>query len=547
MSRPKLFAVLFGILSIGGGAFYFNATSIRSDLKLGSGRLSLGSGGSGSEIGGGNTEIDTDAVPGIDGDTSAYEDEPMPTHDFEKLEEERMIHTDPITSIDTGLEAQSTPYGYSLDINKETIKWYLQDEDGTLIKKDIPFSKFKVANMENIVTNQISKRFPRAGTYISYPTVGAKGENAQKRIRKKDLIASLTLLESMWEKHGGDNYGTLLDENGDPMKVFSPDITMEIDEKVKIKYGELEPYNEELSSNYNKIQDFFINSARASEGYSIPFEIFDRTWGNTNLFGFRGKLTGSIGLWGNAEEGGSFTLSTDMDLSAYIFGNRKNFMHGKASTRSECDLRREHSSFYSHYDLKKWGSSIHSSLPYTYSNNGVCRGQGRGTISDSYKANSVRFDGFDACLQWRVFAGLKVRGCAGVKGNTDFDYSALGMGATNIAYIKATQSMPYYGSASLALSPAGFDLAELSMNVEGKILDMEHTFDSSIKSSLDATHRDQKVDLIYQQKILGGRVFLKIRWWSVVKWGYKSWVKEIKPNGWSRNESRTTDLLRNLR
>ena len=549
-SRIIAGTIAAGLISI--SVFYFNGTTIDGGVDLGT---SVGSDLNTSDI---SNDIDTSIDPeivNIENGGPEYPSEmesddeiqEIPTLDLAALKEQTQEHYDPKSSIEMGLEVQPTESGYSVKIKNQVINWYLQDEDGNLLKNQIPSSATKISRMKNIVSNKIGQQFPGTEKYIDYPTIGKNGEPTTKRMRREAVIESLTLLESLWETYGGDDYGTLLDQNGDLKKVFSPDIKYENDRETQIEYGELQPYNQEVSSVRRDIQDFFINSAKAADSYSIPFTVFDRTWGNTNLFGFRGKLTGSIGLWGDAEEGGSYSISANMDLSAYILGNRKNFMSGRASTLTNCEIPSNYSSFTGAYDIKKWGTSLNSSLPYNHSVIGTCGSSGLGTGGNSLQANNVNFDGFDACLQWTVFAGLKVRGCAGVSGSSNFNFTALGAGGLNLALIQSRQQLPYYGSASLALSPAGFDLAELSMNVEGKLLDLEHTFDSMIFSRLGAQASQQKADLIFQQKILGGRVYLKIRWWSVIKWGYKSWIKEIKPNGWVRNESSTADLLRPLR
>lgn len=552
MRKSKIIAsmVVIGLVSV--AAIYFNGTMINSnDTSTFSQNNNLGGNLQLNSTHGIDTEIDTsiDTVDDSYGDYGENEQEEIPEPDFDAMEDERITVDDLETSIDTGLEVLPTEFGYRLQAGDDAIDWYLQDTDGTPLKQAIPFDKNRLNNMGNIVADKIGRRFPGGSEYINYPAGEENGETIYKRIKREDLIESLTLLESMWEKHGGDDYGTLFDKVGEPTKIFSPDIEFERDDVNHIQYGDLQPYEEEeLSSRLERIQDFFVNAARANDSYAIPFEIFDRTWGNTNLFGLRGKIIGTIGLWGNVEDGGSYSLSTTVDLSAYIFGNRKNFMFGNGSTKTDCEIPSDYSRLTNRYNVTKWGNPIHSSLPYFGSSEGTCRASGWGGTGMSVDSFNVNFDGFDACVQYTVFAGLKVRGCAGVKGNSSFDFSATGLGAINRAYISTKQSLPYYGRASLALSPAGFDLAELSMNVSGKLLDMEHTFDSTIFSHLGADSSSQKADLIWKQYVLGGRVYLKIRWWSIIQWRYKSWTKEIKSNGWVRQEGpRTTDLLQGLR
>lgn len=552
IKKSKIIASVVGLGVLSLTAFYFNGTvNFSDDLNSNINDLDRDIISSG----------DNDGVEGIDGSTqmmgvdtndTIYADHSddeapseLPPLDLQDLRSKRTEHQDSGESINTGLNFRPSERGYSVLVNGKEMNWHLQDGQGRLLKQRIPFSNSRLQNMGNIVSSEIGRRFSGPDEYVDYPVMGKDGVETTKRMKKSELIESLTLLEKMWEKNGGDDYGTIIDRNGDPMKVFSPDVEQELDNQRRIEFGDLQPFNEEVSSFRQDIQDFFINTARAADSYAIPFTIFDRTWGNTNLFGFQGKLTGSIGLWGNAEDGGTYLLSADVDLSAYIFGNRKNFMSGFAKATTNCDIPADTSSLRAQYNIKKWGNTINS-LDDT--STGRCERFGfGGSFNEPHNGfNNIDFDGFEACLNFTVFAGLRVRGCAGVRGSSEFNFTASGNGAHNRTYINTKQVLPYYGRASLALSPAGFDLAELSMNIQGKLLDMEHTFDADIQALLGVDSSAQKANLIYQQKVLGGRIYLELRWFSVLSWGYKTWRKEIKSNGWVRDVSDTTNLLQSL-
>ena len=45
------------------------------------------------------------------------------------------------------------------------------------------------------------------------------------------------------------------------------------------------------------------------------------------------------------------------------------------------------------------------------------------------------------------------------------------------------------------LSPAGLDLASLSLNVEGDLIDLEHSIETQIYTFLGADPDSQKIDL----------------------------------------------------
>ncbi|MBT6325426.1 MAG: hypothetical protein HOJ35_05615 [Bdellovibrionales bacterium] len=543
MKRSSIIALTVCLVIVGVSMLYFNAGGLDS-----SGPKSgyIGNIGSGLATNGTTIEEIPDNLDGNKDEDNSYR-EPLDVDELYRVYDDQIIEViEPLTSVDTGLEVKIEDYGYSLDTGKDKIKWYLKSSNGKLLKNKIPVKTLKVKQMFDTVSRNIKKRFPGEGSYIDYPIEENEDGQITKRIRKKSLIKTLTLLERMWESHGGDGYGINYDTNGDPVKIFTPDFSFEQDQETGIEIREINDDDDDDKdiSKFNYIQDLFIDTAHADihDDYEIPFEIFDKTWGNTNLFGFRGQMDGMISLWGNA---GAMSIKSknllNLDLSIYIFGIRKKFMAGNINLFGSCVLGYG-SNFDREIDVSKWGANIYSNFNKT---KGVCREDGTGTgVNLDVRGRKISFEGFDACMRWSVFPGLKVRGCAGVKGSSDIVYLFQGKGALNQASISSKQRMPYYGRAELAVSPLGFDLASLSFNVSGEILDLSHQLDIDIFTYLGVQDDSQKADLKITQKILGGRVYLKIKWWSVTKWGYKTWIKEIKPNGYVRNQHFTEDLLR---
>ena len=149
-------------------------------------------------------------------------------------------------------------------------------------------------------------------------------------------------------------------------------------------------------------------------------------------------------------------------------------------------------------------------------------------------------------MKWRVFPGLKVKGCTGVKGSSGLNSYFKGGGSHSQGYIGSQQVLPYYGKAELALSPLGFDLASLSLNAQGKLIDLDNRLNVDLILQAGVSQDAQSAKLKVFRDILSGRIYLRLRWWSILEWDYKTWTKEIKPDGSLEKYSKTVDLLENI-
>ncbi len=451
----------------------------------------------------------------------------------------------PLESTDSPFEVVPADHGYTMNANGETINWYLKDSSGSLLKTKIPSDKTKILNLKQRVTTIIDRKYPLA-TFINFPTMDNKGATSTVRISKQKLIDTLTLLEQMWETHGGNSYGVTRDKFGKLSKWFVPDVEFASSEELSLEWSGPYPY-EQYSRSNNKLLNLFISNSYASEDFSSVFTIFDRTWGNKNLIGFEGKSFGRIGVWGNAEDGGHSLVLNDSELNGWFFGVKKSFINFKANSFSDCNPELNTSEMSNTFDLEKFDSSVFND---TSSGNGACNPVDRDPPSpDIFDQNGrrVKFDGFDACLKFTVFPGLKVKGCAGAKGDTAFNSTFAGASAHTVTRIYSVLNLPYYGKASLDVAPLGIELASLSLNLVGNLIEFDQLFASDLVAYQNATHADQVADLNINLVILSGRVYLELRWFSVIDWDYKSWIKELKPNGSMADHSISEDMLAPLR
>ena len=473
----------------------------------------------------------------------------------EQIDDENHEHDEtssvPLESEETEQVVLGTRFGYQLrGEDKSVINWYLKTNKGRLLKRKIPVNRKKLKQMRRIITNAVDKRFGKKDMYIDYPTVDEMGNKSSVRLKREDLITSLTLLEKMWESHGGDKYGTFKDKNGRKEKVFSPNFKKQKFRDKSVQFDSQESYNETIDSVpgdngftfLNRIDDFFIKKANASDSFGIPFTIFDHTWGNKSLIGFNGSLRGTFGAWGNVDDGGTMVNGLSLNFSAYIFGKRKNFMSGSGHFQWDCPVEGS-TSFARRMLIRKFNDKIYEKGGTEWLGRCEIIYDGSGNNFAESNGKKVEFDGLDACMKWKVFPGLKVRGCTGVKGSSGLNSFFKGGGSHSQGYIGSQQSLPYYGKAELSLSPLGFDLASLSLNAKGKLINLDNRLNVDLILQAGVSADAQRAKLMVFREILSGRIYLRLRWWSILDWDYKTWTKEIKPDGSLENYSKTLNLI----
>ena len=142
-------------------------------------------------------------------------------------------------------------------------------------------------------------------------------------------------------------------------------------------------------------------------------------------------------------------------------------------------------------------------------------------------------------MKWRVFPGLKV-----VKGTLWFKFLFQGWGSHSQGYIALNKFFHTMVMSWRFL--LGFDLASLSLNAQGKLIDLDNRLNVDLILQAGVSQDAQSAKLKVYRDILSGRIYLRLRWWSILDWDYKTWTKEIKPDGSLEKYSKTVDLLENI-